>query len=104
MFPQLGMMEMIVVMGVAVLLFGKRLPEVGRSLGKGIIEFKKGLRGIEDEFDLSSTGSSTSTRRSESPPHTTSGSDYVESSVPKFEPPTTAPVPQMEYEPQPTQD
>jgi sec-independent protein translocase protein TatA len=104
MFPQLGMMEMVVVMGVAVLLFGKRLPEVGRSLGKGIIEFKKGLRGIEDEFDLSSTGSSTSARRSESPLHTTSGSDYGESSVPKFEPPTTAPVPQMEYEPQPTQD
>ena len=60
MFPQLGMMEMLVVMGVAVLLFGKRLPEVGRSLGKGIIEFKKGLRGIEDEFDLSSTVSSSS--------------------------------------------
>src|SRR3954449_7059336 len=100
MFPQLGMMEMIVVMGVAVLLFGKRLPEVGRSLGKGIIEFKKGLRGIEDEFDLSSTGSSTSSRRTEDRPHSsTSGSSYAESSVPKFEPPTTAPVPQMEYEP-----
>jgi len=104
MFPQLGMPEMIVVMGVAVLLFGKRLPEVGRSLGKGIIEFKKGLRGIEDEFDLSSTGSSTSTRRTENSLKTTPGSDYAESSVPKFEPPTTPPVPQMEYEPQPTQD
>ena len=44
-------MEMMVVMIVAVLLFGKRLPEVGRSLGKGIIEFKKGIRGIEDDFD-----------------------------------------------------
>jgi sec-independent protein translocase protein TatA len=97
---------MIVVMGVAVLLFGKRLPEVGRSLGKGIIEFKKGLRGIEDEFDISSTGTSTSTpsRRFEDRGHTTTSSDYTESSVPKFEPPTTAPVPQMEYEPQPTQD
>jgi sec-independent protein translocase protein TatA len=108
MFPQLGMMEMIVVMGVAVLLFGKRLPEVGRSLGKGIIEFKKGLRGIEDEYDYSSTGSSTSStsRRSEERAHatTTGSSDYTESSVPKFEPPTTAPVPRMEYEPQPTQD
>jgi sec-independent protein translocase protein TatA len=108
MFPQLGMMEMIVVMGVAVLLFGKRLPEVGRSLGKGIIEFKKGLRGIEDEFDISSTGTSPSTpsRRSEDRGSTTtsSGSGYAEASVPKFEPPTTAPVPQMEYEPQPTQD
>jgi sec-independent protein translocase protein TatA len=108
MFPQLGMMEMIVVMGVAVLLFGKRLPEVGRSLGKGIIEFKKGLRGIEDEFDLSSTGSgsssSSSARRSENSAYKPSGSDYSETSVPKFEPPTTPPVPQMEYEPQPTQD
>jgi sec-independent protein translocase protein TatA len=106
MFPQLGMMEMIVVMGVAVLLFGKRLPEVGRSLGKGIIEFKKGLRGIEDEFDLTSTGasSSPSTRRSEDITRTTAGSDYAETSVPKFEPPSGAPVPHMEYQPQPTQD
>jgi len=105
MFPQLGMMEMIVVMGVAVLLFGKRLPEVGRSLGKGIIEFKKGLRGIEDEFDISSSGTGTPSRRTEDRAHTTSGgSDFVESSVPKFEPPTTAPVPQMEFETQPTQD
>ena len=111
MFPQLGMMEMIVVMGVAVLLFGKRLPEVGRSLGKGIIEFKKGLRGIEDDVDLTGSspgsgwgsGSSSSSRRHDDRGHS-SGSDYNESSVPKFEPPTTAPVPQMEYEPQPTED
>jgi sec-independent protein translocase protein TatA len=105
MFPQLGMMEMIVVMGVAVLLFGKRLPEVGRSLGKGIIEFKKGLRGIEDEFDFTSTGTSTPSRRAEDKPYSSSGSDYTESSVPKFEPPTTAPIPtKVEYEPQPSQD
>jgi sec-independent protein translocase protein TatA len=39
-----------VVIGViALLLFGKRLPEVGRSLGKGIVEFKKGLAGIEED-------------------------------------------------------
>lgn len=36
---------------VALLLFGRRLPEVGRSLGKGITEFKKGLAGIEDEIE-----------------------------------------------------
>ncbi len=103
MFPQLGPMEMVVIMGVAVLLFGKRLPEVGRSLGKGIVEFKKGLRGIEDEFDLTSTSTSSSSvpaRRAESKP----GGDYAEAAVPKFEPPTSPPVPHMEYEPQPTQD
>ena len=49
MFPNLGPMELIIVMGIAVLLFGKRLPEVGRSLGKGIVEFKKGLKGIEED-------------------------------------------------------
>lgn len=46
-----GQTEMIIVLIIAVLLFGKRLPEVGRSLGKGIIEFKKGIRGVEDDMD-----------------------------------------------------
>src|SRR5437763_1249438 len=46
----LGMPEMIVIGLVALLLFGRRLPEVGRSLGKGIVEFKKGLREAEDEI------------------------------------------------------
>ncbi|MEW6252826.1 MAG: twin-arginine translocase TatA/TatE family subunit [Planctomycetota bacterium] len=36
---------------VALLLFGKRLPEVGRSLGKGIAEFKKGLRDVREELN-----------------------------------------------------
>src|SRR5580700_9438206 len=38
-----------VILIIGLLLFGKRLPEVGRSLGKGIIEFKKGLQGIEED-------------------------------------------------------
>ena len=36
------------------LLFGKRLPEVGRSLGKGIVEFKMGLAGVEEEVTQAS--------------------------------------------------
>ena len=36
---------------LALIFFGKRLPEVGRSLGKGIVEFKKGLQGIEEEIN-----------------------------------------------------
>lgn len=39
---------------IALLLFGKRLPEMGRSLGKGIVEFKKGINGIEEELDTAS--------------------------------------------------
>jgi sec-independent protein translocase protein TatA len=40
---------MILLLGV--LLFGKKLPEMGRMLGKGVVEFKKGLKGLEDDVD-----------------------------------------------------
>jgi sec-independent protein translocase protein TatA len=109
MLPQLGVMEMVVIMGIAVLLFGKRLPEVGRSLGKGLIEFKKGLRGIEDEFDFGSTLTSTSGPHRSSHgddyrPRSSSSGDYADTAVPKFEPPTTAPVPQPDLQAQDAKD
>ena len=44
-----GGAEWIVIAAIGLLIFGKRLPEVGRSLGKGIVEFKKGLKGVEEE-------------------------------------------------------
>ncbi len=47
----LGPTEMIVLAVLGVLLFGRKLPEVGRYLGKGIVEFKKGVKGLEDEVD-----------------------------------------------------
>ena len=42
-----GWMEMLVVGFITLLLFGKMIPEAMRSLGKGIVEFKKGLKGSE---------------------------------------------------------
>ena len=44
-----GLTEWIIIGALGLLIFGKRLPEVGRSLGKGIVEFKKGLKGIEED-------------------------------------------------------
>jgi sec-independent protein translocase protein TatA len=52
-FQMPGIEEWIVIGVIGLLLFGKRLPEVGRSLGKGIVEFKKGLKGIEDDVSQS---------------------------------------------------
>jgi len=44
----LGTPELLVIMAIAFLLFGgKKLPEIGAGLGKGIASFKKGLRDVE---------------------------------------------------------
>lgn len=45
----LGPLELVIVAGVILLLFGSRLPKVMRSLGQGIVEFKRGVQGIEDD-------------------------------------------------------
>jgi sec-independent protein translocase protein TatA len=46
-----GPVELLVVMAILLLLFGHRLPSVMRSLGRGVVEFKKGVQGVEDEFE-----------------------------------------------------
>ncbi len=56
-FGNLGTMELLIILAIGLLLFGRRLPEVGKSLGKGIVEFKRGLKGIEEEVDTQSSAS-----------------------------------------------
>lgn len=65
-----GMMEWAVILVIALLLFGRRLPEVGRSLGTGIREFKKGLKETEEDArnDVRNE-SSNSSRRGSLPQH-----------------------------------
>mgnify|MGYP000058710953 CR=1 FL=1 len=48
-----GPLEIVLIAMAALLLFGKRLPELARSLGSGVTEFKKGLRGVENEMKSS---------------------------------------------------
>ena len=79
-------MELAIVGVIAVLLFGKRLPEVGRSMGKSIVEFKKGLRDIQNEVDVNSSTTSRSVPRN-------AIDDYDEPTAPKFEPPAREPQP-----------
>jgi sec-independent protein translocase protein TatA len=51
MFGSVGIQEILLILLIALLLFGaKRLPEIGRGLGKGIREFKKASRDISDKI------------------------------------------------------
>ncbi|MDO5554631.1 MAG: twin-arginine translocase TatA/TatE family subunit [Planctomycetia bacterium] len=46
-----GPIQLLIVAGIALLLFGDRLPHVMRSLGRSVTEFKKGVNGITEEVD-----------------------------------------------------
>lgn len=47
---RIGWTEILVILGIILLLFGaKRLPELARSLGKSMKEFKKGTQDLTDE-------------------------------------------------------
>ncbi len=46
-----GWAELVLILLVAVLLFGKRLPDVARSIGRSLTEFKKGVREVQDDVD-----------------------------------------------------
>ena len=59
-----GPFEMMLLAGLGLLLFGKRLPEVGRNIGKGIVEFKRGLKEAETEI----TSEPTTTTQQALPP------------------------------------
>jgi sec-independent protein translocase protein TatA len=50
-----GPMELAIIAGIALLLFGRRLPEVAKSMGRSIVEFKKGLKDVKDDIDTASS-------------------------------------------------
>jgi sec-independent protein translocase protein TatA len=59
-FMGIGYQELLIIGAIVLLLFGNRLPSVMRSLGRGVVEFKKGVQGIED--DTSETNETTESK------------------------------------------
>ncbi len=58
MFGNLGAGEIILILLVVLILFGaKKIPELARGIGKGMSEFKKGLKDVEEEIKSSDTES-----------------------------------------------
>jgi sec-independent protein translocase protein TatA len=88
--------QLIILLIVGVLLFGRRLPEIGRYLGKGIVEFKKGLHGLEDEITQSTTAPPP--HRPDQPVEQIRPPQRVATTAPKFEdsPNTITPPPRVQ--------
>jgi sec-independent protein translocase protein TatA len=68
MLPNLGFTEILILVGILVLFFGaKRIPEIGSSIGKGIKEFKRGLKEEHKEPEETSTSAVPPTSASGAP-------------------------------------
>jgi len=81
-----GWTEMMILGVIGLLLFGKRLPEVARNLGKGMMEFKRGMYDIQEDV-TSAANNRTSSSQSRPIPV----DEREEATAPKFEPPKYEP-------------
>ena len=82
---------MMVVLGaIAVLLFGERLPEVARSFGKGLMEIKNGVRGLQNEIENAVNSAASTNPPAASTTLYGEPEEREEATAPKFEPPPTS--------------
>lgn len=63
--PSLGAPELLIIGAIALLIFGNRLPSVARSVGKSLVEFKKGMNEIEEEVKQAGSVENKKTEKSE---------------------------------------
>jgi len=81
----LGPIEIVVIGAIAVMLYGKRLPEVGRTVGQGIGELRKHMATLSRDMDLAAHLDTTPDKRSAR--RRGDGGDHVQAAAPRFDPP-----------------
>lgn len=47
--------EWIILLILGLLIFGRRMPDVARSIGRSIVEFKRGIRSVDDDIEQESS-------------------------------------------------
>jgi len=65
-FMMPGIPEMLIIGAIALLLFGNRLPGAMRNLGRSVVEFKKGVKGVEDKSSSDDSSEKTSSEKTSS--------------------------------------
>lgn len=99
-FFSFGPTEMFIILILAVLLFGKRLPEVARSIGKSLAEFQRGVQSIQQELHATlQEEAEAASRSTHSPTYHSLPEDQEETLAPKFEPPPLPPQPEKLSQP-----
>ena len=92
----LGMPELIVIGIIALLLFGEKLPDVAKTLGKKYAEFRKGVSDIQSQMNMTLSDLDSPTSSASSSPYSPNSSygnydDYEEATAPRFQPPPSEP-------------
>lgn len=87
---------MMIVGIIAVLVFGKRLPDMARTVGKGWAELQRGLQGIQNEITSAVNGDGQPAARTV---YHEDSEDAEEATAPKFDPPPSRPLSPVEPAP-----
>jgi len=74
----IGTPELIIILIIAVLIFGRRLPDVARGMGKSLNEFKKGLREAENEVQEVADVAASEPPKDTTPTETVDSSDQTD--------------------------
>jgi sec-independent protein translocase protein TatA len=85
----LGPSELVIVGIVAVLLFGKNLPQVAQKIGRHYRDFRRSLNDLQSQVNFNEAFDSAPVKSK--PRRTYDYDDYEEVSAPKFEPPPAPP-------------